>query len=953
MKIYYIIVLLALLVPGFANAGQQVVNPPDYRLTEYEMRIVFIYKIVSDNISWSDSQKKTLIHFCVTGEGNPFTIKALNELGNLAKKDGYTWEINSNASYKELSTCDVVYINSVRSDIIQNIMSAIKNQPILTFGESNHFTTHDFGMIGLGSDTLDGGLGTDTISYTDSTVAVTVRLVAGSTNIGGSAAGDILTNFENIIGSSYNDILTGDSNNNIITGGLGADTINGGDGLDTVSYVDSTSSVTVSLVSGATNSGGTAAGDKISNIENLLGSTYNDTLTGNSSNNVISGDSGNDTIIGGLGIDTLDGGLGTDTVSYTDSTVAITVSLVSEATNSGGSADGDVLTNFENLTGSSYNDTLTGDDNNNTIIGGAGNDTITGGLGADTLDGGIGTDKVSYTDSTSAVTVSLVTGATNTGGSAAGDVLTNIENLTGSSYNDTLTGDSNNNTILGGLGADIINGGAGTDLVSYIDSTSAVTVSLVTGATNSGGTAAGDVLTNFENLWGSTYNDTLTGNSSANIITGDEGDDTIIGGLGADTLDGGLGTDTISYTDSTVAVTVSLVAGSSNTGGSAAGDILTNFENITGSNYNDTLTGDANNNTIIGGLGADRIDGAAGTDFVSYISSTSAITVSMVNGATNAGGEAAGDLLYNIENLLGSAYGDSITGNSSNNVISGDAGNDTIIGGLGADTLDGGLGVDTISYTDSTSAVTVSLVAGSTNTGGSAAGDVLADFEKLIGSNYNDTLRGNDNNNSIIGGSGNDTIRGGLGGDTLDGGLGTDTISYSDSSAVTVSLVTGATNTGGHAAGDVLSNFENLVGSDWGDDLLIGNSGANYISGGLNGNDTIMGGLGADTLNGGGGSDTVSYADSTSGVTVSLVAGATNSGGTAAGDILTSFENIIGSSYNDILTGNSSNNAIIGGLGSDRIDGGAGTDFASYSSSSAVTVSLVSGATNIRLLMQH
>ncbi len=814
---------------------------------------------------------------------------------------------------------------------MENLWGSAYNDTLIG-NASNNALSGDAGddtiIGGLGADTIDGGLGTDTVSYADSTVAVTVSLALGAINTGGSAAGDILTNIENITGSNYNDILTGDANNNTILGGLGSDTINGGDGVDTVSYIDSLSAVTVSLVSGAANSGGTAAGDKLSNIENLIGSAYNDILTGNSSNNAISGDVGNDTIMGGLGIDTLDGGLGTDTILYTDSTAAVIVSLVSGATNSGGAAEGDIISNFENLTGSNYNDTLTGDDSNNIIIGGSGNDTILGGLGADTLDGGVGIDTVSYAGSTSAVTVSLVAGASNSGGAATGDVLTNFESLIGSDYNDILIGNSSNNTIMGGLGADNIDGGSGTDTASYIDSASAVTVSLVTGVTLTGGSAAGDVLTNIESLWGSAYNDILTGNTSANTIGGDAGDDTVMGGLGADTLDGGLGTDTVSYADSTVAVTASLVAGATNSGGTAAGDKLSNFEVLIGSAFADTLTGDANNNTIIGGLGADKINGGAGIDTMSYIDSTSGVSVSLVYGVKSTGGSAEGDVLNYFENLWGSAYNDILNGDKNNNVISGDSGNDTIIGGLGADTLDGGLGTDTVSYTDSTVAVTVSLVAAATNTGGIAAGDILTNFEILVGSNYNDILTGDANSN---------TIMGGLGSDAINGGDGVDTASYSASTAaVTVSLVSGATNSGSHAAGDMLSNIENLIGSGY-NDRLTGNSSDNIFTGGL----------GTDTIDGGLGTDTASYTDSASAVTVSLVSGATNIGGTAAGDVLTNIENLTGSNYNDRLTGNSSNNILTGGLGADTIDGGLGGDTASYSdSASAVTVSLVSGATN-------
>jgi Ca2+-binding RTX toxin-like protein len=152
------------------------------------------------------------------------------------------------------------------------------------------------------------------------------------------------------------------------------------------------------------------------------------------------------------------------------------VNLSNAGAQSGGDAAGDVLSNFENITGSSHNDVLTGDANDNTIDGGAGNDTISGGAGNDTivagsgnetLDGGSGTDTVDFSHAASAVTANLATtSAQNTFG-AGTDTLSGFENLTGSHYNDTLTGDSNDNVITGGLGNDTLTGGSGSDTFIY------------------------------------------------------------------------------------------------------------------------------------------------------------------------------------------------------------------------------------------------------------------------------------------------------------------------------------------------------------------------------------------------------------------------------------------------------------------------------------------------------
>src|SRR5437762_989821 len=98
---------------------------------------------------------------------------------------------------------------------------------------------------------------------------------------------------------------------------------------------------------------------------------------------------------------------------------------------------------------------------------------------------------------------------------------------------DTITGGAGDDTIEGGAGGDTLTGGAGTDTLVYSSSNAAVTVNLATNAA-SGGDAAGDVISGFENLTGSAFNDVLTGTSGVNVLDGGTGNDTITGGAGAD-----------------------------------------------------------------------------------------------------------------------------------------------------------------------------------------------------------------------------------------------------------------------------------------------------------------------------------------------------------------------------------------------------------------------------------
>lgn len=201
--------------------------------------------------------------------------------------------------------------------------------------------------------------------------------------------------------------------------------------------------------------------------------------------------------------------------------------------------------------GSPFADTLTGDPGDNQLSGGDGADVLTGGGGADTLDGGSGLDVISYASSAAAVTVDLAS-RTASGGHATGDVFSSIEGAVGSAFADTVTGDADDNVLMGMGGADVLDGGAGRDLLYHLYSPSGVTVSLNTG-TASGGHATGDVISGFEGILGSAYDDVLTGSSGPDELQGLGGDDTLVGladddillaGDGVDAFHGGAGTDT-------------------------------------------------------------------------------------------------------------------------------------------------------------------------------------------------------------------------------------------------------------------------------------------------------------------------------------------------------------------------------------------------------------------------
>jgi Ca2+-binding RTX toxin-like protein len=199
---------------------------------------------------------------------------------------------------------------------------------------------------------------------------------------------------QTLTGTGEEDSIPGLGGNDTLIGLAGPDVLNGGAGTDTASYTASAAGVTVSLATG-TGSGGDAQGDTLSNIENLIGSNFNDVLEGNSGNNAL---------VGGTGI---------DTVSYANATAGVTVSLAVTAAQNTGGAGRDTLSSLENLTGSTFNDVLTGSSGANVLMGLDGNDKLAGGGGVDTLTGGSGTDQFLFTALTDRI---LLNGSTSWSG---------------------------------------------------------------------------------------------------------------------------------------------------------------------------------------------------------------------------------------------------------------------------------------------------------------------------------------------------------------------------------------------------------------------------------------------------------------------------------------------------------------------------------------------------------
>ncbi len=169
---------------------------------------------------------------------------------------------------------------------------------------------------GAGDNTLDGGDGLDTADYTRASAAVTASLAAGTATIG--AGTDTLVSIERLIGSRFDDNLTGDSGANRLDGGAGSDRLSGGAGSD-IYVVDDAEDEVIEAADGGTDSVYAkvdftlAAGQSIEVLRANAGSSGL-TLTGNDLINLIYGGDGNDRLFGGGGNDRLEGGAGADSL---------------------------------------------------------------------------------------------------------------------------------------------------------------------------------------------------------------------------------------------------------------------------------------------------------------------------------------------------------------------------------------------------------------------------------------------------------------------------------------------------------------------------------------------------------------------------------------------------------------------------------------------------------------
>ncbi|KQN00021.1 hypothetical protein ASE78_17795 [Sphingomonas sp. Leaf25] len=871
----------------------------------------------------------------------------------------------------------------------------------------------------MANNILDGGAGSDTVVFTNTTgVTVTLNDTGADVVVTHDGETDILRSIENIQGTAGNDVLTGNSQNNTLSGGRsGSDVLSGGAGDDrligggftvvnnaliTKAQSDSNLSIATAINPQARNAYTLTSDANVTSSTTLPHATINATATGGGLEYYrVDATAGSSAIfdIDFSSIDTwieLVDAAGTILASNDDNGndpgSSATNSLIGYTFATAGTyylrvgrwtanedaqaqplAAGTTYTLHISLSSAAVNSSPFSAINNSSAVldGGEGNDLLQGTLGNDTIAGGAGTDTASFatafSNTATGVMVDLaLQGTAQNTGAAGSDTLSGIENLVGSSYNDTLLGDAGANVIEGGGGNDTLVGGAGDDTASYAGAAAGVNVSLgLQGQAQNTGAAGNDTLSGFQNLLGSAFNDTLTGDAGENVLTGGAGDDTLATGGNAagtvDLLDGGTGSDTASFAGYTTGVTATLrgsADGSAAIGGAAIA-ALRGIENLVGGTGSDMLTGDAGDNVLEGGLGDDMLDGGAGSDTASFVGTT-AVTLDLRVTTAQATG-AGNDTLVNIENVRTGSGNDTITGSASDNVFYEGGGNDS---------YNGSGGVDTIDYSRVSGSVTVNLnLTTAQNTVGTGGTDTITDIENVVGAAFgvNTLTGGNTSANRLTGGASNDYLIGGGLNDVLIGGAGSDVL-FGD---YVNTFSTGATNADGDDVLEGGASNDSLVGG-MGNDILRGGDGDDTLIGGIaNGSSAGVSTIytndgGDDVYDGGEGSDTAYayYTDRAAGISFNLANVAGNSAilvdGVARGSFTsiervifrggTGNDNVVGTAGVDTLLGNQGddvldgwygNDVLLGGLGNDTLNGGEGLDTASFVNATAgVTVDL-------------
>lgn len=554
----------------------------------------------------------------------------------------------------------------------------------------------------------------------------------------GTSGDDVLTGNSSsdsvLYGEADNDTLNGGGGNDALHGGAGNDVLNGGSGNDEYFFERNGGQDIVNDTGGLDTVRFDAS---VSASEFSLSRSGNDlvlSLTGSNDKLTIK-----DYMNGNLSVYTV---AGSNVVNYNNypliesfvfadgSSLPSTTLIQDSLLNIRGSANPDTLN------GTAWSDVMYGADGNDTLYGFEDEDVLYGGAGNDYLDGGSGATNLLYGQDGDDVLIGESGAGFSSGylhGGYGNDTYIFKSQASFSIYDDAGTDDKI--TFNGSIGlldlnfqkwtnelSILVTGGGNISIPNHFQSDIYKVERLVM----ADGSALGlrDIQFGAGALTGTAEDSILIGSSSNDTLNGGNGNDWMDGGIGSDTMMGGTGDD-LYFVDSTKdtvtelnnqgidtvssSITYTLgsniehlvLAGATKINGT--GNTLDNM--ITGNSAANTLTGDAGNDWLDGKGGADKLVGGIGDD--TYVVD---ILSDIVTERSNEGTDRIlTDLTYvlpsNVENLsltgsaaisgTGNTLNNVLVGNSAANTLSADAGHDTLDGMNGADTLAGGKGNDT------------------------------------------------------------------------------------------------------------------------------------------------------------------------------------------------------------------------------------------------------------------
>ncbi|MCC7641834.1 MULTISPECIES: calcium-binding protein [unclassified Janthinobacterium] len=715
-----------------------------------------------------------------------------------------------------------------------------------------------------GGHVIDGGGTGNAVTYVNASAGVTASFAPVNGPVVARPGADVVTNVASIVGSKFNDVLTGNEIRNLLFGGVGNDTLQGGKGDDTLAGMQGDDTYIFARGDGA---------DSIIEVEEAGSHNVISFLAGVSADQLWFRQVGVNLEVSTIGtadkitinawfssagprieqFRTAEGRvlLGSDVQNLVQAMAGLAMPAAGQLTLPAATAAALAPALARNWRTEGPNQP-----GNGVFTGTANPDIIQGTAGADVM-AGLAGDDTYYINHSGDVVVEQAGGGRDTVYASANYTLAaNVEEVHVSAAGLTVTGNGNDNVFhVDVAGGNVLRGTGTNSTATYAGSKAGATASIVSINESHAARPGSDVLVNISSVTGSGYDDVLSGNELANTLAGGLGNDTLQGGKGSDVLTGGLGDDTYVFargdgadviTESSADAnydTIAFLAGVNidqlwfrQVGNDLEVSTIGTTDKITirawnaavpnieefrtaaghvmrGADVQLLVRAMANlappplgqltlpagtaaalapalaqawhfngptqptEQTFVGTANADVINGTAGADLLQGLGGDDTYYVNHSGDFIDERGNGGNDTVYtkvnytvadNVENVRLAAAGLTVTGSAYNNNV-------FFVDTAGGNVLDGGGAGNTLSYINAGAGVTVAFAPVGAALAARPGVDVVANFNAVIGSKFDDVLVGNEIKNILAGGLGNDTLQGGKGDDMLAGAAGNDT----------------------------------------------------------------------------------------------------------------------------------------------------------------------------------